>query len=726
MKKEKTTKSRRFLPFKRNKATEAVESQSVLKKYSTIIISVALFLIVDISILGVNYYAANSVERSAREISIASRQSGFLEDIAKNLTDINLIASTDYDVGGYVNVAELKNDVYRQYNALKESETIFNMSLNAFIKGGQTVDAQGHPIKLDAMKVEGSQETLAIIQRIWLPYKGLIDSFITAYDKEYLRMNNIAFAADYARIYTTRLLAESNNIAKSLETQAQQQADRLRLIQIVGIILAISIFLFIVFRALGALLRSDAALARSRRETTEIMDTIQEGLFLIDSQYEIGEQQSKKLGSIFPVKDIAGKRFDEILEGVVAEKDIVNTRRFINQLFNRKTRENLIDDLNPLRRVLVTHKRDNGSERESYLQFNFARSYSGKNIQHVLVSITDITESVELENRLLKEKENNELQLNMLIKLLRIEPDILNSFMRNTSETMGRINEILRRGGRTQAELRANANEIFREVHSFKGEASALELDSFVNIAEEMENTLHALRKKTEITGNDFLSTTIVLEQFFTLNKDIQEMHQRLLGFDIRPKAMSGSDAKHSMQEYFEHFAQSLADRNQKKVTVEVRGFDEANLSEHLMDKIKEITVQLLRNAIVHGIETPDERRAAGKPEVGKVSLMLRENNGQVEVLISDDGQGINLEAIRTKLVSLGKVRLEDAAKLTEAELHRALFLSGLSTADKESGDAGRGVGMDIVKDRIAQLKGKIQIRSEEGKFSRFLLRIPH
>ncbi|SUO95087.1 ATP-binding protein [Suttonella ornithocola] len=695
------------------------EWASSLKKYQEIIISIVLFLIFNLSILLLNYYQSFKVADSANAINIASQQSGLIQDIAKNLTDISLaIANKDED---RIDTQELKKEIFKQFNALSASKKRFGEVLDVLQNGGSLFSLDGEQLKVAAIEIPSARKNLERVREIWMPFQGMIDHFINDYQNNNIQSNVVTFATDYARIYTTRLLLELDDVSTALQVQAESQAKFIQLIQIIGIIIALSIFFFIVFRSLRALLQSDVALAKSRRETTEIMDTITEGLFLIDENYVIGEQQSRKLRDIFPIRNLTGRKLDDVLHDLIGETDIINVRRFIKQLFNRKTRENLIGDLNPLRRLVI---KDNNDESERYLRFNFTRSYEGKKIVHALVSISDITESVEMEQRLEKERKQNEAQFDMLMKLLKIEPNILASFMKNAERMSDKINEILQKKGNTLDILEKKNQMIFREVHSFKGEASALQLTGFVDIAEEMENHLKLLSNKPNITGNDFLRITILLEEFFRLTTELNGIRTRLLDmhFSVGNNAQSNAN---SLEITLKNFAQQIAERNHKKVKITIQGFENVLFSDDVQHRLKEIIIQMLRNAIVHGIEIPQERIAKGKEEIGHIIISLTEKADSYQVTIQDDGAGIDKEAIRARLIEKGICSPIAAENLDEKTLFRAIFLPGFSTQVESTEDAGRGVGMDVVKDRIKSLGGKMQIQSKTGECTRFDFMFP-
>jgi len=165
-----------------------------------------------------------------------------------------------------------------------------------------------------------------------------------------------------------------------------------------------------------------------------------------------------------------------------------------------------------------------------------------------------------------------------------------------------------------------------------------------------------------------------------------------------------------------------LSSKLNKKIELLVSG-EETELDKTVMENIGDPLVHLVRNALDHGIETPDIRLAAGKPEVGTLSLNAYHQGGNVIIEIKDDGAGINKAKVRTKAIEKGVISETDY--LTDDEINHLIFAPGFSTAEVVSDVSGRGVGMDVVKTSINKLGGRVVVESEEGKGSVFTIRLP-
>lgn len=165
-----------------------------------------------------------------------------------------------------------------------------------------------------------------------------------------------------------------------------------------------------------------------------------------------------------------------------------------------------------------------------------------------------------------------------------------------------------------------------------------------------------------------------------------------------------------------------LSSKLNKKIELMVQG-EETELDKTVMENIGDPLVHLVRNALDHGVETPEVRVAAGKPETGILNLNAYHQGGNVIIEIKDDGAGINKEKVLAKAIEKGIVSSHD--KLSDDEVNNLIFAPGFSTADVVSDVSGRGVGMDVVKTSINKLGGRVVVQSEEGKGSVFTIRLP-
>jgi two-component system, chemotaxis family, sensor kinase CheA len=161
-----------------------------------------------------------------------------------------------------------------------------------------------------------------------------------------------------------------------------------------------------------------------------------------------------------------------------------------------------------------------------------------------------------------------------------------------------------------------------------------------------------------------------------------------------------------------------------KKIELELQGA-ETELDRQVLDLIKDPLTHMVRNSADHGLETPEQRRAAGKPERGLIRLSAYHEGGYIIIRVADDGRGLNTDRIKAKAVAQGLVSEADAEKLSEAQIHKFIFAPGFSTAARITNVSGRGVGMDVVRSNIDQIGGTIDVKSVAGAGLSFTIKIP-
>jgi len=161
-----------------------------------------------------------------------------------------------------------------------------------------------------------------------------------------------------------------------------------------------------------------------------------------------------------------------------------------------------------------------------------------------------------------------------------------------------------------------------------------------------------------------------------------------------------------------------------KQIDLEMQGA-ETELDRQVLDLIKDPLTHMVRNSADHGLEMPAERRAAGKPERGRIRLSAYHEGGHIIIQIADDGRGLNTERIKAKAIAQGLASEAEIEKLSEAQIHKFIFVPGFSTAAKITSVSGRGVGMDVVRNNIDQIGGTIDVKSVAGAGLNFTIKIP-
>ncbi|GHU28933.1 hypothetical protein AGMMS50256_12500 [Betaproteobacteria bacterium] len=210
----------------------------------------------------------------------------------------------------------------------------------------------------------------------------------------------------------------------------------------------------------------------------------------------------------------------------------------------------------------------------------------------------------------------------------------------------------------------------------------------------------------------------------------LHELDQAVSQLDLLVSDLQNSVMKTRMQpigrlfQKYPRIARDLARQLGKDVELVLVG-EETEVDKTMIEDLADPLVHLVRNAVDHGVESPEERLAAGKPPKSFVRLEARQEGDHIVLIIVDDGHGMNPEVIRAKAVEKGLIREEEANTLDDRQSLNLIFLPGFSTMTTASAVSGRGVGMDVVKTNIQKLNGSVDIRSEPGKGSAFIISLP-
>jgi len=722
------------------------------KRYRSLIISIALFLSLIGALLAFTFYTSSLLERNTVLIDKTNQVANSAQAVIKDLFDL------DSSYGEDTNSPHIQRVLER----LEQNTALITSSITAIEQGGEITDVDGKSYDLPKIN-NNSQTKVAAANEQWLLLEPKIQTYLKDADNIMVDSSDeLIQAVEQAKTSSLLINDSLDQLTDEVFINAERQADTIRLIQVLGVAAIFAYFLIFVFFFVRRLRDTDAEALAARRETQEIMETVNTGLFLLDKDLNIGQQHSRALNGIIGEDRLAGENFADVLRGRISDKDLRTTRQFIEQLYNPRVKEKLVDSLNPLHKVMLHNASGEESTTSRFLDFKFSRVYEDKDIARILVNVNDVSDAVYLEQRLEKERSQNDMQIEMLTTILNVNPKIINEFISNTKAHIDKMNNILKNPGSSQFELEGKLKAIYREMHSLKGEASALKLHSFTKIASDAEDKLDALQNQAKLSGNNFLPLAVHLDDLLSLSNTIETLGERIN--QAAPKANNNakpvmpvktapqpsvvqaqvadvattninvdggneidlsdeSDDEHLS--YYQDFAKDIAVRQGKKIQLNGHNLAHINIPERLKQPIKEISIQLLRNAVVHGIESPEARQSAGKSAIGSIDLEMQRDSQNLIIALQDDGQGIDYEGIRHKLIADGRFTQEEASQMTHGDLLKTLFASGFSTKEHADEDGGRGVGLDVIKALVKEHNGKLNVNTELGKMTRFVITLP-
>ncbi|MFI8609093.1 chemotaxis protein CheA [Pseudomonas sp. NPDC077649] len=214
------------------------------------------------------------------------------------------------------------------------------------------------------------------------------------------------------------------------------------------------------------------------------------------------------------------------------------------------------------------------------------------------------------------------------------------------------------------------------------------------------------------------------------LNSGDEAMSKAVSNLDVVTADLQTAVMKTRMQPIkkvfgrFPRLVRDLARNLKKEINLELVG-EETDLDKNLVEALADPLVHLVRNAVDHGVETPEEREKAGKPRGGRVVLSAEQEGDHILLSITDDGKGMDADVLRAKAVEKGLLDKDAADRLNEFECYNLIFAPGFSTKTEISDVSGRGVGMDVVKTKISQLNGTVNVFSQKGAGSKIIIKVP-
>ncbi len=252
------------------------------------------------------------------------------------------------------------------------------------------------------------------------------------------------------------------------------------------------------------------------------------------------------------------------------------------------------------------------------------------------------------------------------------------------------------------------------------------------NTAPQAETTVRVDTRRLDEIMNMVGELVLVRNRLISLgiNSSDESMTKAIANLDVVTGDLQGAVMKTRMQPIkkvfgrFPRVVRDLARSLKKEITLELVGED-TDLDKNLVEALADPLVHLVRNSVDHGVEMPDEREAAGKPRMGVVKLAASQEGDHILLTIEDDGKGMDAEKLKQIAIDRGVLDVDAAARMSDVEAYNLIFAPGFSTKTEITDVSGRGVGMDVVKTKINQLNGSVNIHSELGVGTRLEIKVP-
>ena len=444
-------------------------------------------------------------------------------------------------------------------------------------------------------------------------------------------------------------------------------------------------------------------------------DNLSVGLFLMDGEYKIQGSYSKPLEKILGTEEIEGRKFTDFLTASLRNKELESINDYFEMVIKRQYDAKMLDEINPISEFMYI---DKNAKSEKMIKTVFNSVDMGSNNLFIMGNMEDISATKELERQLAEEAGKREEEMRTLFQVIQIDSAVFNDFIEDVDFEFNKVNETLKDKSISGKDALVI---IYQSVHAIKSNATILGLENFSSMVHTLEDTIKKFRDNDDVTFDNILHVTVELEKIMREKDKFQNVTEKIVSF----KTTSGSTRQggNVLIETLSKACDKAAEAMNKKAKLVVDNLDMTILDRGPRREIKEILTQLVRNAVYHGIETPEERKISGKTEEGTVRLVITGAGNKIHIKLSDDGKGLDLNRIREKALRLNLLTAENAGK--KGNLMNVIFAPGFSTAETADVHAGRGIGLNLVRDRIKHLNGAIKLSSESGKGTVFQLDIP-
>ncbi|GHV85550.1 hypothetical protein AGMMS50230_11580 [Spirochaetia bacterium] len=459
------------------------------------------------------------------------------------------------------------------------------------------------------------------------------------------------------------------------------------------------------------------ALKKERDEITAMKDNLTVGLFLMDKNHIIQGAYSKALETILGTDEIEGKKFTDMLAVSIKAKERDTLEDYFDMVVNRSFEKKMLEEINPISEFsyVVEH-----SGEMKTLRSRFATVDRGHGEYFILGDLADITAAKILEQQLAEEEAKREEEMRALFQVIQVEPRVFADFIEDAEYEFNRINNTLKDKRLSTNEVMVN---IYQSVHAIKSNALILGLDNFSGKLHLLETKIKTLRDQEDISFEEILHVTVELEKIMQEKDKFQETINKIESFNAAAGAGNRRQDRYVLIETLTKACEKAAAALNKKVKFTLEDLDGSVLEHGPRRIIKEVLTQLVRNSVYHGIEEPEERQALGKNSEGTIRLSIKHYDNKIHLRLTDDGKGLNFDKIREKALSLNILAEEHADDRNQ--LLQAIFAPGFSTAESADMHAGRGIGLNLVKERIKDLHGSIQLQTKPGKGTVFNIFIP-
>jgi two-component system, chemotaxis family, sensor kinase CheA len=480
-----------------------------LNKYKGLVLALLLFVAITTGVLLFNSFITRELNSNAALMKIANSQQATLLKISKS----------------FVSLQHDKRDGISIGSGLTE----LMQSIAQFDKNLLSLKQQGTDYRIysfGGISPSDVSDSIAATDQLWRSYRAQLNA-VTNGIIETLDEPGLTIAATQSKSALPALLDANEKTLAFMERAHDVKIQCILWAQILALLLVVANVTYILFRFLRQLSLSDQKIDKARREASNILNTVDEGLLLLDADGKTGSQMSQAAHKLFGRTIEAGEDFRELISRLVSPERAEEIKIYVNLLYDPKVKPALLVQLDPMKEVEVTPLNDGNTR---FLSFKLRQLQQNGIISGLLVTVLDITDKVQLTKELANVQSEAHLDLEDLLRVFEQDPATMNEFLTVSRRKLSHLNEAMRTVSKNASAYKSLVKSTSVVIHGIKGESTALRLLGVSRQAHTMENAMAGLLERNELKGEDLIPVAYELSKVQEQVARIQRLFKRISG----------------------------------------------------------------------------------------------------------------------------------------------------------------------------------------------------
>ena len=455
----------------------------------------------------------------------------------------------------------------------------------------------------------------------------------------------------------------------------------------------------------------------------QILDALGITLFFIDKELQLTDRYSKDVEEIFGESALEGQNFLELMKKHIPEDVVQSTEEFLSFMMRPDLDEELIVDMNPLKEIEFFYNDEWGQWISSrHLSFKFNRILEGEEVTALVCMINDISKLIELTNRVNEAEKLAEKQTEWLVNILHVSPVLMQEFVSVIENGLKNIDEVLKnpvKAGGYDAMLKKIIT-ITRHIH---GTSALLDLEFFMNKAEEFKNEVEQIKNKSELSGSDFVPVVIQLGEIREMLNEIKTLMQRLKHYRDSLRTTRRYEGS-LLVRTVENLIKTLAEQTGKEIKFIHDNFETSAIPFNKQQLVKEFLLTLTRFTILHNIEDAEKRKAANLDPTAYIEVETFVEKKYFGFKYKHNGRLIRIERMLQKAIDMHLLEEEDEEDNVDGsslgtEVLQLFFTPNSSISTLEQATDGEDIykDMQLIRKKLTMHGGrsKVVLTSEEN-----------